>query len=147
MVGDMCDPTSAVAPFLREVKSIGRGIEGKVHALLLQPVNHGAALFRHVLHDRGMTQACARAQGVLDMHANGVGMVQHRRDAALGVRGGTRGECSLAEHGNAQARVEFQRGGEPGGTAADDEYIGIVGNRGGVQGHASGNLHQDSGEL
>ena len=93
------------------------------HALLDQPLDGFTAVLDGKTHRFFMAKAAASIEGVFDMRLDGVSVVQHRRDAALGPEGRAVGQVALAEHGNAQVAGKVQCQAETGGTAADHQDI------------------------
>ncbi|MNJ67511.1 hypothetical protein D3C77_636910 [compost metagenome] len=98
-------------------------IAGEGHALFDQPLDRFAAVLDGKAHGVFMAQAAAGIEGVLDMRLHGIGIVQHRRDPALGPEGRAVGQVALAEHGDSQVAGEVQCQAETGGTAADHQDI------------------------
>ncbi|MOA11140.1 hypothetical protein D3C78_1310660 [compost metagenome] len=70
-----------------------------------------------------MAQAAAGIERVIDMGFNGIGVVQHGRNAALGPESRAIGEVALAQNGNAQMTGQGQRKAQAGSTAANYQNI------------------------
>lgn len=128
VVGDMRDPPPAVAAFLGQVQPAGRRVGGEVHALALQPLDHGGAAVRDLLHDFRAAQPASGRDRVGDMQRDRVLVVQHGRHAALGVGGRAFGGARLAQQRDPQARVRLQGGAQARRAAAEDQDIRVVGN-------------------
>ncbi|MCY1422382.1 hypothetical protein D9M71_380590 [compost metagenome] len=98
-------------------------IAGKGHALVDQPLNRFPAVLDGKAHRVFMAQAAAGIERVIDMGFNGVGVVQHGRNAALGPESRAIGEVALAQNGNAQMTGQGQRKAQAGSTAANYQNI------------------------
>ncbi|MCY1286104.1 hypothetical protein D9M68_372120 [compost metagenome] len=131
-VGRVDDAPVAVAAFAGQVvfeaAVLGRGLlfPGEGHALVDQPLDGFAAVLDGEAHGVLAAQAGAGVEGVLDVRLDGVGIVQHGGDAALGPVGRAVGQVALAQHRDAQVRGQGEGEGQAGSPAADDQDVVLV---------------------
>ena len=106
-IGGVDDAAMAVPAFTRKVQSRGGvrvTLASEAHAVLEQPADVLRTVFDHLAHDGLVAQACASDQGVLDMGIDGVALVDHRRDSALGVIGVAFGDLAFGDDGDPHVR-------------------------------------------
>jgi len=133
-VGGVHHPAMAVAALACQVQMVA-GFAGERDPDRAEPADQGRAALDDEADGRRVAQSGAGLQGVLDVGFEAVLRVEHRRDAALGVVAAALGDGALGEHGDAAMAGEFQRQAQPGGAAADHQYIAQD-----FVGHACGNM-------
>jgi hypothetical protein len=128
-IGGVNDAPMAVTAFAGQVKletaifGTGLFIAGERHALIDQPLNGLFAVLDSEAHGVFVAQATAGIQGVIDVGFNGIGVIQHGSDTALGPEGRAIGEVAFAQYGNAQMIGQGQRKAQTGSTAANHQNI------------------------
>ena len=93
------------------------------NALFHQPFDSGRAIADHVLDHFPMAKPAAYRNRILDVRFETVAIVEHRRNAALGVKRGALFQARLAEQAHPGKRGGAQRQRQPGRAAADDENV------------------------
>jgi len=117
----------AMAAFAREVQFFIFCIDaGEGHAQFPQPAYLFGSALGHKLRGFRGAQADASAEGVLHMVFHAVIRIENGRDAALGVTATTFGQRAFGNNRNFQGRVQAQRRAQPGGAAADNQYVVAV---------------------
>ena len=126
-VGGMHDAPMAVPAFPMQVEPallVGGFIQaGKINALADQPVDAGAGLLHHSPDHGRVAQSGPGRQRVGDMGVDGILLVGHGGDAALGIERGALAQRFLGEHGNPRMIGQLQRKAQPGRAAADDQDL------------------------
>ena len=103
--------------------SAGLFIAGEGHALVDQPLDGLSAVLDGKAHGVFVAQAAAGIEGVIDVGLDGVGVIQHGGDTALGPERRAIGEVAFAQYGNAQMTGQGQRKAQAGSAAANYQNI------------------------
>ncbi|CAI8745808.1 hypothetical protein EMIT0P176_160097 [Pseudomonas sp. IT-P176] len=98
-------------------------VAGEGHALIDQPLYGFAAVLYREPHRVFVTQATAGVEGVVDMRFNGIGIVQHGSNTALGPVGRAVGKVAFAQYRNAQMIRQRQCQTQTGSAAANHQNI------------------------
>ena len=126
-VGGMHDAPVAVPAFPMQVKPallVGGFIQaGKINALADQPVDAGAGLPHHGPDHGRVAEAGPGRQRVRDMGFDGILLIGHGGNPALGIERGALAQRFLGEHGNPRMIGQLQREAQPGRAAADDQDL------------------------
>ncbi len=128
-IGGVDDAAVAVAAFTGQVKlettvvTARVFITGERHPLVDQPLDGFTAVLDGEAHGVFVAQAAAGVEGVFDVGLHRVGVVQYRRDTALGPECRAVGQIALAQNGNAQVAGQGQCQAQAGRAAANHQNI------------------------
>ena len=117
----MRDAALPMAAFASEMQAFA--LRGERDALPAQPGDGAAGPGDDLARGRQVAQPAPAASVSLHVRVHAVARGQRRGDAALRAIAGAVGQRALGHEGHAAPRRQFQRGGQAGQAAADDDDV------------------------